>query len=230
MITETSKKILQDMDNYVKEQALKEYFYASLLAANVSEVEIETNPAISKTAQALLASEGSTMLVKELAEILDMENSPFNPMLRRHLGRPVYSLDCRLLRKGDAIGWLEAVSKLPKAPKPILVVENITDIPEEDGNHDNPQYVRNLLMHSWKNPMNDLFNASSENSFKIIPVEYTIFITCTPENREKMEEIHQQSDGFAKVGNIEKYRQKLIEPYKNCTLKELEAKHIVSFK
>lgn len=213
-VLDSDQDVLLNMDNHIKEQALKEFFYASLLTANVSEVE---------------TNEDSNAFVNELVEMLDKDNSPLNSMLQRHIGRPVYTLDCRKLRKGDAIGWLEEVAKLPKSPKPILVIENITEIPDEDANHDNPQYLRNVLMHSWKNPVNDLFNSNTQNSFKIVTADYSIFIIWTPENREKMDAIHQPSDGFKHVGNIEEYFKELKDAFKKESVKDLEETHIISY-
>ena len=150
-------------------------------------------------------------------------------MLRRHLGRPVYTLNCRYLYKGDAIGWLEKVAALSKLTKPILIIENITEIPDEDEQHDNPQNVRNVLMHSWKNPMNELYNANTCTSFKIIPADYTVFITWAPENRRKMDSILQPSDGFALIGDLKAYKEKILAPYKDSTLEEMKSKRIISY-
>ena len=229
-ILSTGKEILENIDNFIREQTLKEFAWASLLKANVSEVEIDINPIWKKVVQTWQENEGTTLLVSQLVEILDKENQPFCPMLRPHIGQPVYSIDCRCLCKGDAIGWLEAISKLPKSPKPILVVENITDIPEEDYKHDNPQYVRNILMHSWKNPRNDFFNVHSGNNFNINSLDFTVFITWTPQKRELMESIREPSDGFAIVGNLNKHIEAKFAPYKTKSLSELEEAHIVSYK
>ena len=223
-------KVLKDMDNYIREQALKEFAWASLLRGKVSEVETDIDPVWKKIVQAWHENEGSTLLVSELVKLLDKENQPLCPMLRPYIGQPIYSIDCRYLQKGDAIGWLETISKLPKSPKPILVVENITDIPEEDDKHDNPQYVLNILMQSWKNPRNDFFNAHSGNSFSIVPLDYKVFITWTPENRAKMEAIHKPSDGFKLVGNLEGYIKEIVGSFEKETLKDLEESHIISYK
>ena len=229
-ILTTDSEVLKNMDNYIRKQALTEFAWATLLMGKVSEIETDINPIWKKIVQTWHVNEGSTLLVSQLVEILDKENHPLCPMLRPHIGQPVYSIDCRCLCKGDAIGWLETVSKLPKSPKPILVVENITDIPEEDDKHDNPQYVRNILMHSWKNPRNDFFNIHSGNCFSINPIDYKVFITWTPEKRELTKVIREPSDGYALVDNLEKFLEDSRRPHKDKTLKELEESHIVSYK
>lgn len=229
-ILATDKDVLKDMDNYIREQALNELAWTSLLMGNVSEVETDIDPIWKKIVQTWHVNEGSTLLVSELVKLLDKENQPLCPMLRPHIGQPIYSIDCRYLQKGDAIGWLETVSKLPKSPKPILVVEHITDIPEEDDKHDNPQYVRNILMHSWKNPRNNFFNVHSGNSFNIDPLDFTVFITWTPQNRAKMDIIQEPSDGFKLVGNFEEYIKEIVGSFEKETLKDLEESHIISYK
>lgn len=73
-----------------------------------------------------------------------------NEGLKEHQTRDIYSIDCRYLRKGDAYGWLSAVSKASKDP--ILVIEHLTEIPDGDRSiYDDPAYVTNLLLRSWKN-------------------------------------------------------------------------------
>ena len=231
-VLDSDQDVQQNLKNDIeeqKEQALKELFYASLLIPNVSEVETDINPIWKKLVQTWHVDEGSTMFVNDLVKLLKKENSPLNPMLRPHLGRPVYTLNCRNLHKGDVIGWLEIVAKLPKSPQPILVIEDITEIPEEDANHDNPQYVRNLLMHSWKNPINNWYNPKSKNSIKIVPTDYTVFITWTLENKEKMDAIHQPSDGFKLVGNIDDYFKDFKMAFKKASVKDLEETHIISY-
>lgn len=161
-------------------------------------------------------------------DLLKIDYTQLYRPLRKELGRPVYTIDCRYLCKFDAIGWLEEVAKLPLSTKPILVIENITELPDEDVNHDNPQYVRNILMYSWKNPQNDFYNAHSGNSFSIIPENYTVFITWTPENRQKLDKIWNPSDGFAWVGNLDVYYQKFLSEYKDCSARDLEKLNIIS--
>ena len=229
-ILDTDSNILNNMDNYIKEQSLTEFAWASLLAANVSVIEAAINPTWKKIVQTWNVDEGSSMFVSQMVEYLQKENTPFNPMLRSMLGRPVYSIDCRYLCKGDALHWLEAVSNTQNELKPILVIENITKIPEEDAQHDNPQYLRNILMHSWKNQANDFINVKTGNSFCIKPADYTVFITFAPGMCEEMNAIYEPSNGFAWVGNYEEYIRKFVDDFKDQTLPELEKKHILEYR
>ena len=152
MIQDNDTKIAQnrfrEMDMYVKEQTLEEQFYAMLLRGHLMAVE-------------------TTNFTKKLSEITKKEDF-FTDSLQSHQNRPIYSLDCAKLCKGDAQGWLDSIEISPVSPRPVIVVENITDIPMEDAIHDNPLYVRNLLI----------------NTLKDTPEDCSVFITWTPENLE----------------------------------------------
>lgn len=192
MIQDNDTTIIQDrfndMESYVKEQALEEQFYAMLLIGHVTAVETEH-------------------LADKLIEITKKE-SAFSPLLERHLGRPVYQLDCNQLCKGHSRVWLDLIAKLPKSPKPIVVIENITEIPEEDAIHDDPELVLNLLLHNWKNTANDC----------------SVFITWPKKDREKMNTIWHRTDGFAWFGNLDEKYQEFLDIYKECSWQELEQK------
>lgn len=192
MIQDNDTTIIQDrfneMESYVKEQALEEQFYAMMLIGHVTAVETEH-------------------LADKLSEMTKKENT-FSPILERHLGRPVYNLDCAKLCKGDAKRWLDNIAKIPISPKPIFVIENITELPEGDIIHDDAQYVRNLLLHNWKNTPNNC----------------SVFITWAPENRAKMNHIWNRADGYAWFGNLEEKYQEFLDTYKDCSWQELEQK------
>lgn len=94
-----------------------------------------------------------------------------NDMLKEHESRNIYSIDCRTLRKGDAYGWLSAVSKASKDP--ILVIEHLTEIPDGDRSiYDDPAYVTNLLLRSWKNE--DIYAGDLEIDRR----QFTVILAC----------------------------------------------------
>ena len=98
--------------------------------------------------------------------------------LARHKGREVVSLDCKGLKKGDAYGWMTLLAKAVKeAPNLIVIIENIADIPS-DPLCDDPQYVLNLLGHSWKNEKIYFGDFSIDRS------QLTVILTATPEQKE----------------------------------------------
>ena len=118
------------------------------------------------------------------------------------INRPIYSIDCRTLRKNDAIGFLEILSKQSDLVRPIVLIENITEIPDEDSVHDNPEYVKNILIHSWKNPINDFYNPISKNHFHIKPDDFVVLLTApSVPQKNTLETVWRASDGFAFGGD-----------------------------
>lgn len=98
--------------------------------------------------------------------------------LARHKGREVVSLDCKGLKKGDAYGWMTLLAKAVKeTPNLIVIIENIADIPS-DPLCDDPQYVLNLLGHSWKNEK--IFFGD----YSIDRTQLTIILTATSDQKE----------------------------------------------
>ncbi len=150
-----------------------------------------------------------------VTELLDVINNDCinEESLQNHKDRPVHVIDCKKLCKYDAIGWLETVSKLPKFPTPILIIENITEIPKEDDVHDNQTYVENLLVHSWKNEINYFTdNRPNQNlkQFTLKPHDYLVFLTWTPDCAERINNVWKASDGLAWIGNLQEYKDKFI--------------------
>lgn len=115
-----------------------------------------------------------TQLLKE-----SLENAMF-PLLSRHKGREIVSLDCKGLKKGDAYGWMVALAeKVKEAPNLIAVIENIAEIPSGP-QCDDPHYVENLLGHSWKN--NVVFFGDNI----IDATQMTILLTSVPAYQDEL--------------------------------------------
>ena len=190
MIQNNDTTIAQDrfkeMDAYVKEQVLEEIFYVMGLRGHLMAVE-------------------AAHLIKKLREMTKKKEC-FTDSLQEHLNRPIYHIDCAKLCKGDAKGWLDSIEISPLVPRPIIVVENITEIPVEDATHDDPLYVRNLLIHSLKDT----------------PEDYSIFITWMPKNVEKMKAIYHPADNFTWVGNLDELYKQFLDKHMNRSWKELE--------
>lgn len=221
-ILDDDAMVTKSIENRAKQQLVEEFFWDFMLdTSSACGVETDVHPIVKKVAPITGMNPGSTKLVSELLEMTQKETALTN-RFKKHIGRPIYPLDCRSLCKGDAIGWLEGVSQLPKNSSPILVIENITEIPEEDNNHDDPRILRNILLHGWKNAKTEFFNRKSGNNFTIVPEDYTVFITWTPENRAKLDTIWNASDGLAWIGNLEEYKKKFVEDLKDLTFEELK--------
>ena len=130
--------------------------------------------------------------VKKISEAWNLNlkwRTPFSERLERNFislhneykERTLLSLDCRTLKKGDAYGWLKAISEGMQngsLNKPILVIENVDQIPDGDRSvYDDPQYIENILVRSWKN---ELINIGD---FYLNRPEMSIILTCSPDNQ-----------------------------------------------
>jgi hypothetical protein len=140
-----------------------------------------------------VAEEQVDILKKKISEAWNLSNikwrTPFSERIERdviskhneHKERPLLSLDCRALHKGDAYGWLKAISEGMQngsLNKPILVIENVDQIPDGDRSvYDDPQYIENILVRPWKN---ELINIGD---FYLNRPEMSIILTCSPDNQ-----------------------------------------------
>lgn len=112
--------------------------------------------------------------------ICKASTNPISELLSRHKGREVVSLDCRGLKKGDAYGWMARVAKaVEKTPNMIIIIENLAEIPSGPL-CDDPQYVENLLGHSWKN--DKIF--FGEYCIDRSKSNLSVILTATPEQKE----------------------------------------------
>ena len=103
-----------------------------------------------------------------------------NPKLKEHSTREFISLDCRKLSKGLAYKWLQKIQeKVSKKDNPIVIINNVTQIPDGDRNfYDDPVYVTNLLLRSWKNP--DIY----AGDIHIDRRNMTIILTASPQGKD----------------------------------------------
>lgn len=118
-----------------------------------------------------------TSLAQRLDRII---KNAVNEKLKEHQSRNIYSIDCRYLHKGDAYGWLSAVSKASKDP--ILVIEHLTEVPDGDRSiYDDPIYVTNLLLRSWKNK--DIYASDLEIDCR----QFTVILACRSIDSQEFE-------------------------------------------
>ncbi|MBR1929116.1 MAG: hypothetical protein IJ834_05180 [Paludibacteraceae bacterium] len=208
-LLDNDEQVISNTYNKIKETICQNLFWDDILGS-YSATGIETE---------------SIAFVTEMQIAIDNAGNAPAKRMQQHVGREIYRLDCSKLCKYDAIGWLRKVSQLSLSPKPILVIENITEIPQEDEVHDNPKYVENLLVLSWKNPANQFTdNRPGQNNeqFSINPHDYTVFLTWKPEDKEKLNNVWCASDGLAWIGNFADYKQKFTDDYKQTDLSELQ--------
>ena len=97
--------------------------------------------------------------------------------LKKLTSSDIISVDCRLLRKGDAYGFLQSLSKCKT--NPIVVIENVTQIPS--GMYcDDPVYVENILARSWKN------ESIYVGDICLNREDYSVILTAPCVDREKL--------------------------------------------
>lgn len=168
-------KDLIENDEHFKQTMLEEENIAFLLGPGVCVVE--TNDT-----EAFVAS----LLKKLSVDYTILSNSPLADRLKSQQGRPVYRWDAKTFKKYDAIGSMYQLSKLPKEPKPIVIIENIADIPDGDRNiYDDPALVENILLHSWKNDTIHLTHHKN-GPFQMNKWDYTVIFPVKPGDIEKL--------------------------------------------
>lgn len=101
-------------------------------------------------------------------------------------GHPVIRLDTKTFKKYDAVGSMYALSKLPKEPKPIVIIENIADIPDGDRKiYDDPVLVETILLHSWKDDTIYLTHPQ-DGPFQLNKWDYTVIFPVKPGDLQKL--------------------------------------------
>ena len=177
--------------------------------------ELDQNLALKKVKESLLAKDLSCtfsafgVVVENAVDTLTrLINNAIFSELQEHQSRSILSIDCLTLCKGDAYGFL---SKLANANKnPIVIIENVTQIP--DGNrtvYDDPHYVANLLLRSWKN--DDIY----AGDLHIDRRKFTVILTCPPQDAD----ILQRECGlcsYSWLGDFETYLKETEQITKEC--------------
>ena len=182
-LLDDSATILKSADEAIKQRMIREKVAHCLVAYGLPP-------------RCFVAEEQVDILAKKISEVWNLSNikwrTPFAERLERdfishhdeHKERTLLSLDCRTLKKGDAYGWLKLISEGMKNDtlnKPILVIENVDQIPDGDRRiYDDPQYVENILVRSWKN---ELINIGD---FYLDRRNISVILTCSPDNQTRL--------------------------------------------
>lgn len=111
-----------------------------------------------------------------------IENATPSSELKEHSNREIFSLDCHKLCKGDAYGWLQWLQchmEQSRRNNPIVIINNVTQVPDGDRNfYDDPVYVTNLLLRSWKNE--DIYAGDIHIDCR----NMTIILTAPPQDKD----------------------------------------------
>lgn len=120
------------------------------------------------------------------------------PILQCQMGRPIITLDCSQLRKGDALGFMYSLSQIQQEPNPIVIINRITDIPRVGSNIDEPAYVENLLLHSWHNDVFSLMDHTG-TPYTINMSSLSVIIPIVRHEISPLNLARLRGDGFAQV-------------------------------
>lgn len=136
-----------------------------------------------------------------------------NPDYQEQKHRPIYSIDCSKVCKGDTYDWLSKIAEVEDGA--IVVVENVTRVPNGNSNiYDDPNYVTNLLLRSWKNEQ------IYAGDIVIDRRKLTVILTCPPEDADILErECGLCSYGW--VGDFDEYMKELNEVAESIVKKDL---------
>lgn len=137
-----------------------------------------------------------------------------NPDYQEQKTRPIYSVDCSKLCKGDAYSWLSKIAEVEEGA--IVVVENVPRVPSGDPNiYDDPNYVTNLLLRSWKNEQIYVGDVVIDRR------KLTVILTCPPEDSDILErECGLCSYGW--IGDFEEYTKELCEIAESIVRQKLQ--------
>ena len=140
--------------------------------------------------------------ISHLSEVLDTQCQVYGTgvlaeELKHQQGRPIIRWDASSFRKNDAVGSMYLLSKQPKEPRPVLIVENITELPDGDRSvYEDPVLLENILLHSWKNDVIHLTHHQN-GPFELMSKDYSIIFLVHPDSISKLH--HRISDGMAVI-------------------------------
>ena len=132
-----------------------------------------------------------------LCEILksSLEKAAF-PLLSKYKSREIVTLDCTALTRKDTYGMMALVAeKVKKSPSLIVVINKITGI-WDDPNCEDPQYIEDLVGHSWKNEQIYF------GDYHIDRTEMTVILTTAPEHQEELGQRY-RTDSYSWVDDFD---------------------------
>lgn len=126
------------------------------------------------------------MFVGKLKKVLNKKNELLKTKSAFvSLTQPICIIDCRKIKDGDALVFLEKLSQIPKALKPIVVIQNITEIAP---NISDEKETYRLLIHIWDKKKCRLKNAEGI-FFTIRPANFVVYRTWEDETWSSLAKI-----------------------------------------
>ena len=147
----------------------------------------------------IIETSDPVIVMKKLGEIIQptyqiLGNGVESTFLKKQQGRPIIRWDAKTFRKNDAIGSMYTISKYPKEPKPIVIIDHITEIPEAVSNiFDDPELIENILLHSWKNDIIYLTHPEY-GPFQMNRTDYSVLFPVMPGSLSRL---RHRPDGIA---------------------------------
>ena len=127
--------------------------------------------------------------------------------LSRYKNREIVSIDCKSMTNADVYGAMVTIAKRVKeTPDLIIVINNIAEV-YNDPDCESPQYVENLLGHSWKN--DKIFFGE----YEIDASELTVILTATPEYKDVLGQKY-RTDGYSWCEDFDQRLEEIEEQLK----------------
>ena len=132
----------------------------------------------------IIEADGIDELVDSFYEMLRTDytilgNGVLANKLKSQQGRPIICWAAQSFKKDDADGSMYSLRNHPREPKPIIIIENIADIPEAISEiYDDPVHVEDVLLHSWKNDIIHL--TFKQQAFQLNRSDYTVIFPVKP--------------------------------------------------
>ena len=140
--------------------------------------------------------------------LLDSLNKASYEYLSRYKNREIFSIDCKGMTNADALGTMATIAKMvKKTPDMVIVINNIAEI-YDDPNCENPQYVENLLGHSWKN------DRICFDKYEIDARKFTVILTATPEYKDVLGQKY-RADSYLWHGDFDQKMEEIEEQLKS---------------
>lgn len=128
------------------------------------------------------------VLIPGVKRVVMSKNLP--TLLQKTLDKAIFFRVCQDIKILKSLA-----KKVEEVPDLILVIENIVEV-YSDPLCDDPQYVENLLGHSWKNDVVCFADKRIDRS------KMTVILTCTPDYKEELGTKY-RTDGFAWIENFD---------------------------
>ncbi|MBQ2522449.1 MAG: hypothetical protein II537_07105 [Bacteroidales bacterium] len=165
----------KEFNQWVQEMLNEEKLYSQCLAPGATIIEVDKPENFVYKLSNLLSPQRPILGEDESANLL-----------KKYRGRSIVRWEVKSFRKYDAVGSMYKISHIPKDLLPIIVIENITDIPDGDHNiYEDPEIVENILLHTWEKDVIHLTH-HQDGPFEFNAEGYVVLFPVRPGDLEKL--------------------------------------------